>query len=56
MRPEMAPGLVSSLARALEAGGIDLAAWGLAWARVSPTVTLLPAFGLSALPGRACGG
>ena len=53
MRPEMAPGLVSSLARALEAGGIDLAAWGLAWARVSPTVTLVPAFGLRALPGPA---
>ena len=31
----------------------DLAALGLAWARVMPTVTLVPAFGLEALPNAA---
>ncbi|MCL2777251.1 MAG: flagellar biosynthetic protein FliR [Polyangiaceae bacterium] len=33
----------------------DLAAMGLAWARVMPTVTLVPAFGLKALPTSARG-
>ena len=33
----------------------DLAALGLAWARVFPTVTLVPAFGLRALPAPARG-
>ena len=28
----------------------DLAAYGLAWARVMPTLTIVPAFGLKALP------
>jgi flagellar biosynthesis protein FliR len=28
----------------------DLSAWGLAWARVTPALTIVPAFGLSALP------
>ncbi len=31
----------------------DLAALGLAWARVMPTITLVPAFGLKALPTAA---
>jgi type III secretory pathway component EscT len=31
--------------------GMDLAQWALAWARVLPTVLLVPAFGLRALPG-----
>ena len=31
----------------------DLAALGLAWARVMPTITLVPAFGLKALPSAA---
>jgi len=43
------PGLLESLARLLEEGGIDLAAWGLAWARVAPVVAIVPAFGLRAL-------
>lgn len=30
--------------------GVDLSAMGLAWARMLPTVTLVPAFGLRALP------
>ena len=29
---------------------VDLRGWALAWARVSPALTLLPAFGLNALP------
>ena len=33
--------------------GIDLPAWGLAWARTAPTVVLVPAFGLRAIPGPA---
>ena len=30
--------------------GVDLRGWALAWARVTPALTLLPAFGLNALP------
>jgi type III secretory pathway component EscT len=33
--------------------GLDLAPLGLAWARVMPAVTLVPAFGLRALPAPA---
>ena len=33
----------------------DLAALGLAWARVFPTITIVPAFGLRALPAPARG-
>jgi type III secretory pathway component EscT len=43
------PGLLESLARLLEEGGIDLDAWGLAWAKVAPVVAIVPAFGLRAL-------
>jgi type III secretory pathway component EscT len=43
------PGLLETLARLFEEGGIDLAAWGLAWARVAPIVAIVPAFGLRAL-------
>jgi type III secretory pathway component EscT len=42
-------GLLETLARLLEAGGIDLAAWALAWARVAPVIAIVPAFGLRAL-------
>jgi type III secretory pathway component EscT len=45
--------LLSEIADAFARGGVDLAALGLAWARVSPTVALVPAFGLRALPGPA---
>src|SRR5260370_41414408 len=48
MRPTD-PGLLETLARLFEEGGIDLAAWGLAWAKVAPLITLVPAFGLRAL-------
>src|SRR4051812_24255000 len=44
------PGLLQAVADAFEAGGIDLAAWALAWARVAPVVTLVPALGLRSLP------
>lgn len=37
----------------LSKAGIDVAGLGLAWARVMPTVTIVPAFGLRALPAPA---
>jgi type III secretory pathway component EscT len=45
------PSLLAELLRAFDASGVDLGAVGLAWARVTPAVTLVPAFGLRALPG-----
>jgi type III secretory pathway component EscT len=47
------PSVVASVADALTRSGVDLAALGLAWARVMPAVTLVPAFGLRALPASA---
>jgi type III secretory pathway component EscT len=47
------PSVVGTVAEAFRAGGVDLAALGLAWARVTPTVALVPAFGLKALPAPA---
>ena len=32
--------------------GVDLRGWALAWARVTPALTLVPAFGLNALPAQ----
>jgi len=46
----MSPSIISSVTNALAAGGVDLAALGVAWARAMPMVTLVPAFGLRALP------
>jgi flagellar biosynthesis protein FliR len=46
---------LGGVVQALEAGGVDPAALGLAWARVTPTVVLVPAFGLRALPAPARG-
>jgi type III secretory pathway component EscT len=37
------------LARLLEGGGLELGAWGLAFARVLPILVIVPAFGLRAL-------
>lgn len=37
---------------ALSALNVDLRGWALAWARVTPALTLLPAFGLNALPAQ----
>jgi type III secretory pathway component EscT len=47
------PGLVGTLVEALTRSGVDLAALGLAWARAAPSVALVPAFGLKALPAPA---
>jgi type III secretory pathway component EscT len=44
---------VAAVVDAIARSGIDLAALGLAWARVMPSVTLVPAFGLRALPAPA---
>ncbi len=46
-----APGFLGTLAGALQSSGVDLRAWGLAWARAAPSVVLVPAFGLRAVPG-----
>jgi type III secretory pathway component EscT len=46
-------GLLEALARLLDGQGVDLAAWGLSWARVAPVVAIVPAFGLRALSGPA---
>jgi type III secretory pathway component EscT len=48
----MAP-LVGTIADAFARSGVDLGGLGLAWARVMPAVTLVPAFGLGALPASA---
>jgi flagellar biosynthetic protein FliR len=42
-------GLLEALAHLLETGGIDLAGWAVAWARVAPVIAIVPAFGLRAL-------
>jgi len=47
------PSIVGTLAEALEGRQIDLGALGLAWARAVPSVTLVPAFGLRAVPAPA---
>ncbi|MBK7586513.1 MAG: flagellar biosynthetic protein FliR [Myxococcales bacterium] len=46
-------GLVGEVAAALDKSGVDLSRLGLAWARVAPSVALVPAFGLRAFPGPA---
>jgi type III secretory pathway component EscT len=40
---------LEALARLLEGGGLELGAWGLAFARVLPILVIVPAFGLRAL-------
>jgi type III secretory pathway component EscT len=49
------PSLVQEIADAFARSGTDLSALGLAWARAAPTVAIVPAFGLRALPGPARG-
>jgi flagellar biosynthetic protein FliR len=44
------PSLLTAVADALTRSGLDLTALGLAWARAMPTVVIVPAFGLRALP------
>lgn len=51
--PVPVPSVVGVVADAFARSGVDLAALGLAWARVMPTVTIVPAFGLRALPAPA---
>jgi type III secretory pathway component EscT len=45
--------LIGLIADAFSERGVDLARLGMAWARATPAVTLVPAFGLKALPGAA---
>jgi type III secretory pathway component EscT len=47
------PSLLATVADALGRSGVDLGGLGLAWARAAPAVTIVPAFGLRALPGPA---
>lgn len=47
------PGLVGEVAEVLARGGVDLSRLGMAWARVAPSVALVPAFGLRAFPAPA---
>jgi type III secretory pathway component EscT len=46
-------GLVGTVVDALSRSGVDLPALALAWARAAPSVALVPAFGLRALPAPA---
>lgn len=55
MPPPVAADLIREVVRVFDASGVDLTALGLAWARVTPTVVLVPAFGLRALPAAARG-
>jgi type III secretory pathway component EscT len=47
------PSVVATVAEAFARSGVSLGALGLAWARAMPAVTLVPAFGLRALPAPA---
>ncbi|HEU4538547.1 MAG TPA: flagellar biosynthetic protein FliR, partial [Polyangiaceae bacterium] len=47
------PGLLEALRAAFAAQSVDLASLGLAWARATPALALVPAFGLRALPAPA---
>jgi type III secretory pathway component EscT len=49
----MAPDLLAAVNDAMRAGGVDLGQLGRAWARATPLVLLVPAFGLRALPTAA---
>ena len=49
------PGVLHEVAVAFRDAGVDLGALGLAWARVTPAVAIVPAFGLRALPAPARG-
>jgi type III secretory pathway component EscT len=44
------PSILDALAGAFASSGVDPRAWALGFARAIPTVTLVPAFGLSAVP------
>jgi len=49
------PSILALVRRELRDEGVDLGRLGLAWARATPAVTLVPAFGLRALPAAARG-
>lgn len=49
----MAAGVVETVVAALDAADVDLPGWALAWSRVAPTIALVPAFGLRAIPAPA---
>jgi flagellar biosynthetic protein FliR len=49
------PSLISTVVDAFARSGVDLARLGLAWARAAPSVAIVPAFGLRALPTAARG-
>jgi type III secretory pathway component EscT len=44
------PSVVGTVVDELARGGVDVAGLGRAWARAMPSITLVPAFGLRALP------
>ena len=50
LQPHLDPAQI--LQPALAALGTDLRGWALAWARITPALTLVPAFGLNALPAQ----
>lgn len=50
-----ASGVLAEIARASADAGVDLGGLGLAWARVAPTIALVPAFGLRAQSAPARG-
>jgi flagellar biosynthesis protein FliR len=47
------PSLIGTVVETFARAGVDLAPLGLAWERAMPAVTLVPAFGLRALPAPA---
>jgi flagellar biosynthetic protein FliR len=47
------PSFLGVVVDELSTGGVDIVALGLAWARATPTVVLVPAFGLKAVPAPA---
>jgi type III secretory pathway component EscT len=49
------PSIISAVAEGFARSGVDLARLGLAWARAAPSVAIVPAFGLRALPTAARG-
>jgi type III secretory pathway component EscT len=46
------PSVLDALSGAFAAAGVDPRAWALGFSRAIPTVTLVPAFGLSAVPAQ----
>jgi flagellar biosynthetic protein FliR len=47
------PSFLGVVVDELSTGGVDIVALGLAWARATPAVLLVPAFGLKAVPAPA---